>query len=129
MTKILPKHVLVIDDEADIRTIIQGCLEDIAEWDVLSASSALEGIQLAIAEQPDGILIDVSMPGMSGIEAVHALREDSRTETIPIAFLTAKVMPDEQETFAALGVMGVIAKPFDPMTLVDQVRDVFNWNA
>ncbi|PSB67681.1 response regulator [filamentous cyanobacterium CCP1] len=123
------KRVLVIDDEADIREIIKGCLEDIAEWDVLTASSGEEGIQLAIAGQPNGILMDVSMPGMSGLEALHTLQADSRTQMIPVVLLTAKALLEEQETFATLAIVGVIVKPFDPMTLVDQVADVFGWNS
>lgn len=123
------KKVLVVDDEADIRAIIQGCLEDIAEWDVLSAASGEEGIRLAATEQPDGILMDVSMPGMSGLEALRRLQEDSKTRMIPVVLLTAKALLEEQEIFATLAIAGVIVKPFDPMTLVDQVTDVFNWNS
>lgn len=123
------KRVLIVDDEADIRVIIQGCLEDIAEWDVLTAASGEEGIQLAIAEQPDGILMDVSMPGMGGLEALRRLQENSCTQAIPVILLTAKVLFEEQETFATLAISGVIVKPFDPMTLVDQVTDVFGWNS
>jgi CheY-like chemotaxis protein len=123
------KRVLVIDDEADIRAIIQGCLEDIAEWDVLTGASGEEGIQLAIAEQPDGILMDVSMPGMGGLEVLHKLQENSRTQAIPVILLTAKVLLEEQEIFATLAIAGVIVKPFDPMTLVGQVMDRFGWNS
>ncbi len=123
------KRVLVIDDEADIRAIVQGCLEDIAEWEVLTATSGEEGIQLAIAEQPDGILMDVSMPGMSGLEALHRLQADSKTKIIPVILLTAKALSEEQEVFTTLAIAGVITKPFDPMTLVDQVTDVFGWNS
>lgn len=123
------KRILVVDDEADIRAIIQGCLEDIAEWDVLTASSGEEGVQLAANEQPDGILMDVSMPGMSGLATFCKLQEDERTQTIPVALLTAKALPEEQELFATLGIVGVIVKPFDPMTLVEQVTTIFGWNS
>jgi CheY-like chemotaxis protein len=122
------KRVLIVDDEADIRAIIQGCLEDIAGWEVLTATSGEEGIQLAIAEQPDGILMDVSMPGMSGLEALRRLQEDSKTRMIPVVLLTAKVLIEEQEIFATLAIAGVIVKPFNPMTLVDQVTQVFGWS-
>jgi CheY-like chemotaxis protein len=129
LTGMLTKRVLVVDNEADIRAIIQGCLEDIAEWEVLTAASGEEGIQLAITEQPDGILMDVSMPGMSGLEALRNLQEDSRTQRIPVVLLTAKALLEEQEIFATLAIAGVIVKPFDPMTLVDQVTEVFGWNS
>lgn len=123
------KRVLVIDDEADIRAIIQGCLEDIAEWEVLTAASGEEGIRLAITEQFDGILLDVSMPGMGGLEVFQKLQEDSRTHRIPVALLTAKALVEDQEIFATLTIAGVIVKPFDPMTLVEQVTEVFGWNS
>lgn len=123
------KRVLVIDDEADIRAIIRGCLEDIAEWEVLTAASGEEGIQLAITEQLDGILMDVSMPGMNGLDVLQKLQEDSRTQTIPVVLLTAKALSEEQEMFATLAIAGVIVKPFDPMTLVEQVTEVFGWNS
>lgn len=122
------KRVLAIDDEADIRAIIRGCLEDIAKWDVLTAASGEEGIQLAIAEQPDGILMDISMPGMGGLEALRRLQEHSRTQPIPVVLLTAKALSEEQGYFSTLAIAGVIVKPFDPMTLVDQVAAVFGWN-
>ncbi|MFM7426876.1 MAG: response regulator [Elainella sp.] len=121
------KRVLVIDDEADIRAIIQGCLEDIAAWEVLTASSGAEGVQLAIAAQPDGILMDVSMPGMGGLEALQALQAHPQTQAIPVALLTAKALPADRADFADLGIAGVIVKPFDPMTLVEQVASVFTW--
>lgn len=122
-----PKRVLVVDDEPDIRAVIQGCLEDIAGWEVIAANSGEQALQIAQKEQPDGILMDVSMPGMGGLEALKKLQENPQTQTIPVALLTAKVLPDEQELFACLGIVGLIMKPFDPMTLVDLVMSVFGW--
>lgn len=122
------KRVLVVDDEADIRAIIQGCLEDIAAWEVLTAASGEEGIRLA-TQQPDGILMDVSMPGMDGLETLRRLQEDGTTCGIPVVLLTAKALSEDQEIFAKLAIVGVIVKPFDPMTLVEQVTDIFGWNS
>ena len=125
----MTKRVLVIDDEADIRAVIQGCLEDIAGWEVLTANSGEEGLQIAATEKLDGILMDVSMPGMGGLEALGKLQENPQTQTIPVALLTAKVLPDEREEFASLGIVGLIMKPFDPMILVEQVAGVFGWES
>lgn len=121
------KRVLVVDDEADIRAILQGCLEEIAGWEVLTAVSGEEAIQLALAEQPDGILMDVSMSGIGGLRAVQRLQENATTQRIPIALLTAQTLPEEPECVVTLKIAGLIVKPFDPMTLVDQVARVFNW--
>ena len=125
----MTKRVLVVDDEADIRAVIQGCLEDIAEWEVLTANSGEQGLQIAAKEQLDGILMDVSMPGMGGLQALQKLQENATTQTIPVALLTAKALAEEQEQFASLGIVGLIVKPFDPMTLVEQVTTVFGWES
>lgn len=122
------KRVLVIDDEADIRAIVQGCLEDIAGWEVLVAACGEDGIQLAVTEQPDAILMDVSMPGMSGLEVLQKLQETESTQAIPVALLTAKVLPEDRERFSGLVFAGLIIKPFDPMTLVERVAHIFGWN-
>ncbi|MFB2879135.1 response regulator [Floridanema aerugineum] len=121
------KRVLIVDDEIDIRAVIQGCLEDIAGWEILTADSGEQGLQIATKEQLDGILMDVSMPGIGGLEALKKLQENPQTQTIPVALLTAKVLLDEQAQFANLGIVGLIMKPFDPMALVDQVNSVFGW--
>lgn len=123
------KRVLIIDDEADIRAVIQGCLEDIAGWEVMTANCGEQGLQIAAKEQLDAILLDVSMPGMGGLEVLKKLQENPQTTTIPVALLTAKVLPDEQELFATLGIIGLIMKPFDPMILVEQVASVFRWES
>jgi len=121
------KRILIIDDEADIRAVIQGCLEDIAGWKIITANSGEQGLEMAGKEQLDGILMDVTMPGMGGIEALQKLQENPQTQIIPVALLTAKVLLEEREQFASLSIVGIIMKPFDPMTLVDQVSAIFGW--
>jgi CheY-like chemotaxis protein len=121
------KRVLVIDDEEVVQEVIQGCLEDVVGWETLLASSGSEGLRMAAAEQPDAILLDVSMPDMDGVETFQQLLDDSVTQRIPVILLTAKVQPADQARFAALGIVGVIAKPFDPMTLADQVAAELGW--
>lgn len=121
------KRVLIIDDEADIRAVIQGCLEDIAGWEVWAANCGEQGLEVAEKEQLDGILMDVTMPGMGGIKTLEKLQENAQTRSIPVALLTAKVLPEEQIQFATLRIVGLIMKPFDPMTLVEQVASIFGW--
>lgn len=121
------KRVLVIDDEEVVQEVIQGCLEDVAGWTTLLASSGREGVMMATTEQPDAILLDVSMPDMDGVETFQKLLENSSTHAIPVILLTAKIQPADQARFAQLGVVGVIAKPFDPMTLADQVAEELGW--
>lgn len=125
----MTKRVLVVDDEPDILAVIQACLEEIAGWEVWTAHSGQQGLQIAGKERLDGILMDVSMPGMGGLEVVQKLQENAHTQTIPVVLLTAKALPEERELFASLGIVGLILKPFDPMTLVEQVAGVFGWKA
>ncbi|MDD1413119.1 response regulator [Dolichospermum sp. ST_con] len=121
------KRVLVVDDEIAIQTIIQCCLEDIAGWEVLVASSGQAGLKLAESEHPDGILLDVSMPQMTGIETLEKLQANVNTQHIPVIFVTAKVQPEDREQFSQLGILGILVKPFNPMILVNEVADLFGW--
>ena len=129
MTVMAHRRVLLIDDEDDIREIAQLSLEMVAHWDVLTASSGHEGIERAAAEQPDAILLDVMMPDLDGPATLRRLRATPSTREIPVVFVTAKVKACGPETFESLGVRGVIAKPFDPLQLSNQVSDHLGWPA
>ena len=117
-----PGRILVVDDEQDIREVAELSLAGVGGWEVLTAGSGLEALELAAAERPDAILLDVMMPDLDGPGTVERLRADARTRDIPVILLTAKVQGADQRRFAGLDVQGVLAKPFDPMTLSDQVR-------
>lgn len=121
------KHILIIDDEDDIREVAQLSLEMIGGWQVLTAKSGGEGVAQAKACQPDAILLDVMMPEMDGLATFQLLQSDITTQHIPVILLTAKVHPTDQKRFACLGISGVITKPFEPMQLVDQVSEVLGW--
>ncbi len=121
------KRVLIIDDEDDIREVAQVSLEVVGGWQVLTASSGMEGLARAKAELPDAILLDVMMPGLNGPATFEKLQSDSATREIPVILLTAKLQPSDRQRFAELGVNGVIAKPFDPMNLSNQVADALGW--
>jgi CheY-like chemotaxis protein len=122
------KRVLVIDDEDVVQEVIQGCLEDVGGWETLLASSGSEGLEIATAKQPDAILLDVSMPDMDGVETFQQLQENAATKDIPVILLTAKIQPADRARFSQLGIAGVIAKPFDPMTLADRIATNLGWD-
>ncbi|MBW4619199.1 MAG: response regulator [Cyanosarcina radialis HA8281-LM2] len=122
------KRVLVIDDEDVVQEVLQGCLEDVGGWETLLASSGSEGLEIAIAKQPDAILLDVSMPDMDGVETFQQLQNHSATKDIPVILLTAKIQPADRARFSQLGIAGVIAKPFDPMTLADRIATSLGWD-
>lgn len=121
------KRILVIDDEINLCTVIQACLENLGGWETLIAVSAQEGLAIVQTKQFDAILLDVMMPDMDGLTLFGKLQNDAPTQAIPVILLTAKVQSSDFAQFAKLGVAGVIAKPFDPMTLADQVALTLKW--
>ncbi|GBD44040.1 Alkaline phosphatase synthesis transcriptional regulatory protein PhoP [bacterium HR40] len=115
-------HLLCVEDDPDILSLLVLALETIGGLRVTSCTSGAEALALAPVLAPDLVLLDVMMPGMDGIETLARLRSDARTRGLPVVFLTAKVQPQEIATYRRLGARGVIPKPFDPMRLADQVR-------
>jgi CheY-like chemotaxis protein len=118
---------MVVDDEDDIRTVATVALRAIGKWDVLTASSGSEAFEVAARERPDAILLDVMMPGMDGLATVARLRENDATRATPVIFLTAKQQASDLERFKSYDVAGIIAKPFDPMTLASEVSRILGW--
>ncbi|HEY0144192.1 MAG TPA: response regulator [Thermoanaerobaculia bacterium] len=116
--------VLVIDDEEDVRLVVQLSLGRVGGMTVCEAKNGQEGIARAIAEQPDFILLDMMMPGMDGATTFRALQATPETAHIPVVFLTAKAMASEVERLKALGAKGVVLKPFNPMSLGADVRAI-----
>lgn len=119
------QRVLYTEDEADIRTVAKVALEMVGGLTVKLCSSGEEAVREAATFEPEMILLDVMMPGMDGPATLRALREQPALASVPVAFMTAKVQPNEIEYFKSLGAIEVIAKPFDPMTLANQVRAIW----
>ena len=93
-----------------------------ASTEVLKAGSGQEGIAIAAAESPDAILLDVMMPEMDGLTILQKLQENANTRQIPVIILTAKAQSSKQRQFSQLNVSSVITKPYDPLTLSDQIH-------
>jgi CheY-like chemotaxis protein len=123
------RRVLVIEDERDIRELVRLSLSRVGGYEVLVAGSGPDGVDLAEAERPDAILLDVMMPGLDGPATLERLRASSGTAEIPVLFLTAKVQAADRERLLGLGVSGIIAKPFDPIALPAQVAGALGWPA
>lgn len=124
------KCLLVIDDEADIREIVQLSLECTRSWTILVAASGKEGLAIARRHCPDAILLDMNLDDADGYEVVHQLRQDQQTALIPVLFLTAARTwgPKAQDNPAeSLGIYGAIAKPFDPGCLANQIDELLQW--
>lgn len=121
------RHILIVDDDEDIRDVARVALEVVGGWQVSMASSGSEGLQIAATQQPDAILLDVMMPDMDGIETFQKLQVNPATAQIPVILLTAKVQTSDRQRFAGLKVAGTIPKPFKTMTLADSVAKILGW--
>jgi CheY-like chemotaxis protein len=120
----MPTKILYVDDEDDIREIAQISLELAPEFEVRSCSSGAMALVEAAEWQPDLILLDVMMPEMDGPETLKRLADIPRTASIPVVFITARTQTHEVERYRALGAAGIIAKPFDPMALANDVKQL-----
>jgi len=115
------RKVMLVDDEEDIRAIGKLSLSRVGGWVTVLAASGNEALTKAAEEQPDLILLDVMMPGMDGPTTFSRLRAQDATARTPIIFMTAKVQKQEVARYLELGAVGVIGKPFDPMTLPKEI--------
>ncbi|HEV7196673.1 MAG TPA: response regulator [Pedococcus sp.] len=122
------RRILVVDDDELILEVAQMSLEVVGGWSVVTATDGQQGLDVARAELPDAIVMDVMMPGMDGPTAALALRADPATAGIPIVLLTAKVQAADRAAFAELPVRGVLGKPFDPMLLPAELSTMLGWS-
>jgi CheY-like chemotaxis protein len=122
------RRILIIDDEDDIREVAALSLESMAGWQVNLASSGADGIRSALADPPDAILMDVMMPLMDGPTTFKEMQAIPAIAHIPVILLTAKVQGVDQRRFAGLGVTAVLFKPFDPLTLAEQMSTALGWS-
>ena len=119
-------RILYVEDEPDIQAVAQIALESVGGFTLKTCSSGEEALENAVDFNPDLILLDVMMPGMDGPSTLEALRKLPELANTPAVFMTAKVQPQEVEQLLSGGAVDVIAKPFDPMTLADNIRDIWN---
>jgi CheY-like chemotaxis protein len=115
-------RLLHIEDEPDIREVVELALALDPIFTMRACESGTEGLTVAAEWQPDIILLDVMMPVLDGPATLAQLRANPATAKIPVVFMTARAQAREADRFRALGAIGVIAKPFDPMTLAASVR-------
>jgi CheY-like chemotaxis protein len=118
------KHILCIDDEADILQVAKMALETVGKFQVSTCLSGKEALEKITDIKPDMVLLDVMMPGMDGPTTYAKLRALAGFADIPVIFMTAKVQPKEVASYIGLGAVGVILKPFDPMQLSQEVIEL-----
>jgi two-component system, OmpR family, response regulator len=116
------EKIMLVEDDGDIRTVAAMSLEMVGGLKVLACESGEAALEELASFAPQLVLLDVMMPGMNGPEVLVRMRATPEGETVPVAFMTARVQPEEIRNLLAIGAIDVIAKPFDPMTLPDQVK-------
>ena len=116
------ERILYVEDDPDIQAIAVMALEAVAGMTVEACSSGAEALAAAEHFEPDLIVLDVMMPGMDGPSTLAALRQKPALANTPVIFVTAKTQSDEIQRLKGLGAIAVITKPFDPMTLGQQLR-------
>ena len=119
------QNILYVEDEPDIQAVAQVALEMVGGFTLKICSSGQEALEAVQTFAPDLILLDVMMPGMDGPTTMLELRKLPELMDTPTVFMTAKVQPGEISEYLALGALGVIAKPFDPMKLATEVRTIW----
>lgn len=114
--------ILYIEDDADIAKVAIMTLEIVGGFDVLHCASGQEALDAFPEYNPQLALVDVMMPHMDGVQTLENLRLMPQAKETPIIFMTARAQKHEQAHYMELGALGVIVKPFDPMTLSDYIN-------
>ncbi|AKI01034.1 Response regulator receiver domain protein [Hoeflea sp. IMCC20628] len=120
MTETLTR-ILYVEDDDSIAQVVLMALEELGGFTVIHCDGGQKALDAVVEFAPQLILMDVMMPRMSGPETLEQLQQMPRAKEIPVIFMTAKVQTHEKESYRKLGAIGVISKPFDPMTLSEQI--------
>lgn len=116
------RKILIIEDEPEIRLIIETALKHSGEFKPIVASDGIEGIEAARRENPDLILLDALMPRQDGYTTCKLIKQDVTLKEIPVIFLTAKTDRKEIDRAIRAGACGYLPKPFDPLQLAQQIN-------
>ena len=118
------KTILIVDDKAEVRELVEVTLR-VGDYRILQADNGNQAVEIAQAERPDLMLLDVMMPGgMDGFEVCERLKSDPATQGITIIMLTAKGQQVDKERGSQVKADGYYTKPFSPLELLQKVEDV-----
>lgn len=118
------RRIVVVEDDPDIRAVVALVLGRVGGIEVTCCDGGAAALELVPATLPDLVLLDVMMPGIDGLETLARLRADPRSAAIPVVFMTARARPEICAEYQARGAHAVIAKPFDPLTLLRRLETV-----
>ena len=119
------QRILYVEDEPDIQAVAKLALEQVGKFTLEVCSSGQEALEKAEKFAPQLMLLDVMMPEMDGPTTMKKLRGIAGLEDIPVIFMTARVQPHEFQEYIDMGAIDVVAKPFDPMMLSNQIREIW----
>ena len=116
------KKVLIVDDEPNVRRLSHKILSN--KFDIVEAEDGIQAIDVATAQKPDVILMDMMMPKMDGLTACHVIRNDPATKSIPVIMVTAIGFELNIKLSEQMGAAGYVTKPFSPQDLLDTIAQV-----
>ena len=116
------KKVLIVDDEPNVRRLSHKILSN--KFDIVEAEDGIQAIDVATAQKPDVILMDMMMPKMDGLTACHVIRNDPATKSIPVIMVTAIGFELNIKLSEQMGAAGYVTKPFSPQDLLDTIEQV-----
>jgi two-component system, OmpR family, response regulator len=117
--------IMYIEDDVDIQKVVKLSLEKIGKFNVVIYNSGQEALNAISTEKPDIILMDVMMPDMDGPATFEKIKSTPEFADIPVVFMTAKAQVQEVARYRELGVLDVIIKPFDPLTLAETIKKIW----
>lgn len=120
------KKILYVEDDSDIAAIAKIALESMGGFTLCVCNSGQQALREVEKFEPDLIMIDVMMPDMDGTMTLKALREIPGVKDIPVVFITSKSQSHEIKNYLSLGVLSIITKPFDPITLAKSIENIWN---
>ena len=116
-------RILVIEDHEDNRRIVRDLLTS-RGYDIVEAATGADGVQLAIAQRPDLILMDIDLPDIDGYEATRRLKADPALRSIPVVAVTSYALSGDEARAMAAGCEAYVAKPFSPRALLAKVQEL-----
>jgi CheY-like chemotaxis protein len=121
------KRVLVVEDNGDNLRLITYALRRYG-YEVISAGTGCKGVELAVTEHPDFIIMDINLPDIDGLEATRRIRKSGSGATIPIIAITSYAMAGDMDIVLAAGCTGYFEKPIDPLKIVDKIHSLLGWS-
>ncbi|GCE11984.1 response regulator [Tengunoibacter tsumagoiensis] len=122
------KRILIVDDSEDMRDLLAQILEEAEEYELLFAENGAQALHVSTSNQPDLILMDMSLPGMSGWDVVAQMRKMPEFLFTPIIAVTAHVSPEDQDRALAIGCNTHLGKPFDVVVVLDTIAELLEAN-